>query len=260
MKHLFIVALLLLISTPAQSDEQSQAKLTLEVGLVEPERIPYFWRDNNFKFKGLYIDILEEVSASTGVNFNYRFYPHARLRNYVKNGVVDLEPGIDKRWRQEENEAETSVYTRPFLLSKEVYAFAEGHHIAEPTGENLKNKIWCGVKGFNFIINRTEKAEFEPATEQQVLEMLSLGRCQYALVPKLILAQWLNDHPANITYSDTIETYELRFRLHKKHENLIHAFDKVLNRLIDSGKMDEIVNKYTVGNKPQKTLSNLNLL
>lgn len=66
----------------------------LTVGLISEGRPPYFFVDNG-EAKGVYIDILDKISAETGIYIDYKFLPQARIRHYIKSQFIDIEPGID---------------------------------------------------------------------------------------------------------------------------------------------------------------------
>ena len=245
MKYLFAAAAMSFLPHNAIADIASSQAVNLQVGLVSPKRIPYYWVDQNTQeVQGLYVDILDKVSELTDIQFDYQFYPQARLRKLVKSGQLDLEPGIDASWRMEEGEAEASVYTDIFMQSNEVYVFAPEHHVKSPNGDNLKSKVGCGVNGFNFFDNGNRQIEFEPTTEQQVLMMVAMGRCHYVLVPEIVADHWLTTNPYNITVSEDVVSYDLRFRLHKQHHALLDEVNQAINTLKQSGELQALIAKY----------------
>jgi len=79
-----------------------------KVGIINHP--PYQMTDSE-QFTGIYIDIFHEISKETGDTFIFKFFPVARLKVQFTNGQVDIEPGINPSWRQ--NEPIRGEYTLP---------------------------------------------------------------------------------------------------------------------------------------------------
>ncbi|RBW65089.1 hypothetical protein DS893_11600 [Vibrionales bacterium C3R12] len=102
----------------------SNAETVLNVGLIDQDRSPYFYRSgDNGQIRGAYIDILNIIGEKLDVSFTYKQLPQARIRLYMKNGQLDLEPGIAQDWRLEPGEIKATVYTDTFYRSKEVIVY-----------------------------------------------------------------------------------------------------------------------------------------
>jgi len=223
----------------------SHAKEVLTVGLISPERPPYFWReDKTGELKGIYIDLLNQLMKKSDINLNYQFYPQPRLREYMRLGKLDIEPGIDSQWRTEKGEQESSVYSNVFMTSEEVYVFSETHFDHPPIQEQLMAKQLCRLQGFDTI----EKEQLIDArrlvSEVQILDMVAQGHCHYALVPIPALKYWQEKNNKALNSTAPIVSYQLRIRLNVKFQDLIPEINKQLAVMNSEGKIDDIIAKY----------------
>lgn len=223
----------------------SYAESVLRVGLINYDRPPYFWLprlDNSAS--GFYIDLLEAVGAKADLEFEYLFYPQVRLRRYMLQGKLDLEPGIDRIWRREPGEEEASVYSKPFLASGEVLVLSKQvlDFYAEQQGF-----VNCAVLGFNTAENLNEtqgQNNQQLLTEVQILKSLDSQRCNRALMPQHVLEYYLSESDYDVIVSNVVKTYILRLRLHRSQQHLLPTINKALEVLISEGEIERLLRKY----------------
>ena len=220
---------------------------SLRVGLVHPERPPYFWRHKpEGELAGIYIDLLEALGKATGITFSYHFYPQARLRLYMLRGELDLEPGIDSDWRQAPGERAQSVYTSPFMQSEEVLVFSPQRYLADAGPAQLATLSGCVVLGFNPLEYENEASGGwqKVVTEEQILGMLEKDRCHYAVMPTWVLQFFEKRRPLAIRQSGPVASYVLRLCLGRQHAHLVPLLNAALARMKADGRLDAILNKY----------------
>ena len=222
------------------------ASTNLTVGLIEQDRPPYWVMPKKGEQPtGAYIDILSEVSKITGISFSYKFAPQARLRRYMLNQVIDIEPGIDDTWRTEPGEAESSVYSIPFYTSKEVVAYLpsklRGHELSL---KDFENDTPCSVLGFDTIEHKGYESTdyFKAITEQQMIMQLKLGRCDFAIFPVDVIQKEL-DYGYLIS-SKPISTYQLKLRLSKKNQHLLGDINSAIQTIKDRGDIQRIMDSH----------------
>ncbi|QFT13555.1 ABC transporter substrate-binding protein [Vibrio sp. THAF190c] len=246
MKNLIIATQLsVLMSAPSFAMD---ASTNLTVGLIEQDRQPYWLLPKKGEQPtGAYIDILNEVSKITGISFSYKFAPQARLRRYMLNQVIDIEPGIDDTWRTEPGEAESSVYSIPFYASKEVVAYLPSR-LRSPELELSLNDFEhdrpCSVLGFDTIEHKGYESTdyFKAITEQQMIMQLKLGRCDFAIFPIDVIQKEL-DYGYLIS-SKPISTYQLKLRLSKKKQHLLGDINSAIQTIKDRGDIQRIMDSY----------------
>lgn len=216
----------------------------LKVGLIAPDRLPYYSYDARSNHYGIYIDILEVLFSGTSYALSYEFLPQARLRHWMEHDKLDVEPGIDKTWRQKSKEIENSVYTDVFMSSDEVYVFAPGREFDVSDPRELEVKILCSVNGFNLVTEADLDSLLQTVTEDKLLSMIEKKRCDYALLPWDIVKYWNKTHELTLEVSDVVKTYHLRIRLNKKFASVVPHLNKKIAAMKKNGQLERILNKY----------------
>ena len=218
---------------------------TLDVGLVDADRPPYFVRPNHHtSVSGMYIDILDEIGKQAGITFNYKFLPQKRIRAYMKIGLLDVEPGIAPQWRTNQGEAESTVYSDSLFESPEVLVYNPSKFPIPPSHEELMQHKSCTVLGFNSV-QETKSKEYALTTEEQIIDLIKLQRCDWAIFPIDVIN---NDSSfGRLKYTEPVATYSLSIRLNKKHTPLLEPINEAIREMKQSGKLHAIIHSYTAG-------------
>ncbi len=240
--RIVFLAVAALFSVTASLAEEGP--VVLRVGLVDGGRIPYFWEDTEtLAPKGFYIELLNNISAQTGILFDYRFIPQARIRLYMKVGALDLEPGIAKSWRQKPDEKGISVYSRPFVLAEEVIVSHTRLESSPRSFRDLKPGRICKVLGFSGGSTKGHQV-ITVLNDLQMVKMLNLKRCDYGLMP-LDIARYLKDqHKFNIHFSKPLHRFQLSLRLDKQFADLLPQINRAIENMTVSGRMNAMLEKY----------------
>lgn len=237
--------------------------VSLSVGLIEGGRAPYFMKaTDNLPERGIYIDVLHEIAAQTGLSFQFKYYPQARLRAYMKHGILDVEPGIDPLWRTAEGEESASVYSDVILNSDEVMVYNPKEFMLPPDLDDFKSLQLCTLLGFNFFYKDKDKdaerglyAEHNLDTsvvnpnvvrENQLLKLVELGRCDYAIFPIDVIRKKVKLHGLEMT--KPVATYQLRIRLHRDRILYLEAINNAIANMKKTGKLQAIIDSYSKGN------------
>lgn len=223
----------------------SSAETVLNVGLIDQDRSPYFYRSgDNGQIRGAYIDILNIIGEKLDVSFTYKQLPQARIRLYMKNGQLDLEPGIAQDWRLEPGEIKATVYTDTFYRSEEVIVYNPKQFKQTKVDiSDFDQLIPCSILGFNDfkLINVNTKNEI--ATEKQSIHLLKLNRCDYALFPIDVIKPEIEQ--GYLERTKPVAIYNLRFRLAKKYQYLLPEFNRQIKLMTESGEITRIMNEHT---------------
>lgn len=214
---------------------------TLDVGLMDVDRPPYFIRQaSHLSVSGIYIDIFDEIAQQTGLKFNYKFLPQKRIRAYIKIGMLDVEPGIDPQWRTQKDEMETTVYSDPLFRSHEVLVYNPSKFPIPPTHKELMQHKSCKVLGFSSVNDANEK-EFSFTSEEQILELIKLQRCDWAAFPIDVLNSYSFE---KLKYTVPVATYSLSLRLNKEHAHQLIPINAAIREMKVSGKLSAIIRSY----------------
>ncbi|MEZ0576463.1 substrate-binding periplasmic protein [Halodesulfovibrio aestuarii] len=215
---------------------------SLVVGLMNADRPPYFWKDNTGGYKGIFIDVLDEITKETGIFFSYKALPKARLRLYMIVGKIDVEMGVSPQWRQRTAEVTNSVYTESFMETKDVYVSnaALGRFYGE---ENIPiGSKFCGILGFHYPDKFEERQNF--LSEEQLLQMIDKKRCHYSMMPDDVFRYLMLDRSYNIVAGQAVSSHLKLIRLNKQYEFLLPRFNAALQRMKDSGRLAAILERY----------------
>ncbi|QFT13533.1 ABC transporter substrate-binding protein [Vibrio sp. THAF190c] len=215
---------------------------TLDVGLVDADRPPYFVRSTTHtSVSGMYIDIMDEIGKQTGIDFNYKFLPQKRIRAYIKIGLLDVEPGIDPEWRQEEGEVESTVYSDVLFQSPEVLVYNPSKFPTPPQHAELMHHKSCKMLGFNGV-QESKLKEHALTSEEQIIDLIKLQRCDWAIFPiDVINAQ---SSFGRLKYTEPVAIYSLSLRLHKEHTELLQPINEAIQNMKQSGKLHAIIHSY----------------
>jgi len=215
--------------------------ITLKVGLMSPDRPPYFFvGEEGGTPTGLYIDILETITENMPINLEYYFLPQARIRMYMETGKLDLEPGVDISWRELPSEVSQSIYTIPFMESNEVYAYIGIKH---KKLDFNKSEI-CAINGFDLPEDFNQSNIHLVNTEKQLYSLIIKKRCDIAIAPVDVINYWNRNSPEKIKFTTIVDSYQLRFRLNIKHKDLINRLNSNIETLQRSGNLKSIRQRY----------------
>lgn len=216
----------------------------LVVGVMSADRPPYFWKDKTGGYKGLFVDVLDELTKETDIHFSYKALPKARLRLYMVAGKIDVEMGIAKEWRQKKEELATSVYSIPFMESKEVYVTHSSSEKVDSANDVPLGDKFCGILGFSMPKGSIGKKRQDFLCETQLIKMIDKRRCDYTVMPYDIYRYLIRGANYSVAASAPISTHAMRVRLHKRNEWLLPRINAALKRIKQSGVLASLLKKY----------------
>ncbi|MGB0894703.1 MAG: substrate-binding periplasmic protein [Parashewanella sp.] len=234
MKYFVLIGLLCLIAIPTHADQ------LFKVGLIENGRSPYFKQDENGDLSGIYIRLIKEIAKKLNYHVEFHHLPQPRIRLYMEHGELNLEPGISPRWRKRSQEKLSSVYSIPFMESHEVIIHRPNTSIdTTRIPASLQTLKGCSLLGFDQLPG-TKKNKLVQ-TEKQLLKLIDIGRCDYAIMPKRVFHHF--DLPEyHLTHTKPILTFKLHLRLHKSQQAIVPKINNIINELKESGRLENIIN------------------
>lgn len=217
----------------------------LDVGLIAQGRPPYFSLPTDSEpAKGLYIDILNAIGKDVGIIFRYRFIPQSRIRHLMNHYRLDVEPGITEEWRLENAEIANSIYSHIILTSSEIIVYNPKNFGKTPNATMLMALSPCSVMGFSelYLEQEAEIKTKQILTEIQVLKMIESNRCDFSVFPEDVAKLQLNKF--GLAMTDSVAVFELKLRFTDKHKILLPLINKAIEKLVNTGAMNEIILKY----------------
>ncbi len=232
------------------------------IRLVSDEWCPYTCSEHATN-RGLMVDIVTEIMEPQGFLIEYNVMPWSRAKNYVTNGRADVALGISKVTTDNllvNNEAlcfdetvlvwrrgEGKVYTGPEILDESVVGVSDAN-VFDNNGELDE-----------YILRRTTKRNkmvtlYEGDTPELLLRML-LGR-HIDVFPenRQVISHLIKSggHEARVELSLTGKGNNLYVALSPSDRGQQYAemIDAGILELKDSGRMQELLQKYGLDNDP----------
>lgn len=214
----------------------------LVVGLPDPGRVPFFWRDQAQGYQGTYVDLLNRVSAMAGFTVEYRMVPQARVVAEFNAGMVDIEPGIAPSWRPSVQERNISRYTSAFMNMEDVLVVPQGKvaPVIAATSDLVALKgLGIGqVRGF-FVPQGL--AVVECVDEYIIAVNVNAGRLDIGLMNADVAKWYKSKHRFSYEISAPFASTPVAFRLHERQEKWVEPINRALSRLRKSGELQRIL-------------------
>jgi len=216
---------------------------------AENDWVPYAKQDG----KGMANDIIRAAFREVGIEIKYHVYPYARVLHYLKSGryVAGFNVPFDDQSNQH------------YLLGKTPLYFAESayyHHSARPllidSRKKLDRKKLIGVVrnyGYgDYYLDLVKWKKIVPVisnSELNNIDLLNLGRIDATILYTKTANFYRKGDRLNrqITKAFSNEKTPIHLAFSRQHEKGAHflaLFQQGLNKLIQSGKRDQILASY----------------
>lgn len=199
--------------------------------------------------KGIYREILEQISQLSGHQFKYLYLPPKRLLFAFDKGEVHLEPGINPAWRS--SAKLPGVYSNPFAVSENIILFAKNKRIAVRKPIDLLNRQVGTIRGYFYpgymsLFESDRIKRLEGDSEYNLMSRMASGRIDQIFIQKDVAFYWMskesrfNDFEVgNVNFKDPIS-----FRIHPSKRHIVKSLNNAIERLNAEGKIEAIYNKY----------------
>lgn len=206
---------------------------------------PYEYQDENGRPAGLFIEMTQKVAREAGYEVEFILLPISRLYLYLKNGQIDLWPGLTAIPALRDSVIES--WASPFPVQEEVWYLEETppiHHL-----EQLNDHIVISIAGYTYggllseLENSDEIVVTRAPNHEAALDMLRWQRGHYLLDYREPVEEVLKTRPIEGLKSTRIRTRNAAwlFSLAKPHAyTLREAFDDAYIRLGERGEIPEI--------------------
>lgn len=212
---------------------------------------PYSFYQSN-KPAGIFVDMFEEISKITDLNFEFLSLSVARGKYYFNNGVADIEPGINPVWRVEE--PVPGLYSIKFALSREVILSKNDKTITDI--EELYGKVLGKVRGyrhgeFEQHFGRNKIKTVDNNSEKLLLEQLFSDRFKYVMIAEAsaLYYGYIEKKFTNFNIVYEVSNLPVAMRIHPKHKSLLFKINNALKQMKESGAIEEIYQKYGLTTK-----------
>lgn len=199
---------------------------------------------------GIDIDILEEIGEEMNIHFEWKLYPWARCLLSMEMGKIDIMTGI----AYTEERAQYITYTdNPYYACHPAFFRLQDAPFVVNSYQDLANKKIGYSRSsayFEPFDSDTSLRKVDVHGEEQLLQMLLHQRIDLFVGTDIqveydIAEQQLKKEITKVQYVPN-SPIRLFCGVSKKSEfsKLWSEFNKILNRMIESGKIDSIAKEY----------------
>ncbi|WP_462173610.1 substrate-binding periplasmic protein [Pseudoalteromonas xiamenensis] len=211
---------------------------------------PYSFESNS-QFSGLFVDIFDEISAQTGLCFEYLPVSVARGQRLFEKGEIDIEPGVSPTWRQESTNP--GIYSYFYARSREIILARVGPVLTSP--EQLYGQVMGRVRGYRYGAfevhfnreNETDKITvYDNTSERELLAQLYHQRFNYMMVGDITADYYKLTQPEYRGFQEVYEISNLpvAMRLQPHLSQLRDTLNRVLEKMVESGDVARIYAQY----------------
>ncbi|MET4695727.1 substrate-binding periplasmic protein [Endozoicomonas lisbonensis] len=218
---------------------------TLLVGVFPQDYPPLYWHDER---KGIIEKLLDKVSSVSRFDFAYRSVPFHRLIQRVAKGKIDLEAWTSRSWRFR---VKDNVYfTSPYADHCEIMIFQKDHVFPVNQPADLAGKRLGVVKGYVYnsfteLFAKKTIYRINSSNEERVLNLLSYGRTDAALIDQLIADYLLSTtYPQAFARGNKFDCVPVSFMFSKTKIKQGMEISKVLQTLKNEGFIDQLLEEF----------------
>lgn len=199
--------------------------------------------------RGIYHDLLQQIGAITGDRFIIRYFSIARLQRLFEEGKLDLEPGINPRWRTLSKTP--GLYSIPFATLDQIVLFRPGRAIKITGPDSLVGKQVGAIRGYIYPFFSQTLAQghierIDVTDEPQLLQLLEKGRVDQVFTDRVVQGFWakqnpqLNSYPASASLGNT----PVMMRFHPSQADKLEQVNRALALLMRQGTVEQIFSRY----------------
>lgn len=201
------------------------------------------------KVPGIFNDIFTQVSRITGDKFVALTLPVARAHREFELGNVDIEPGVNPKWRL--NAKVHGLYSVSFADTREVVVFIRGAQFEVSKPQDLFGREVGVVRGFSYprfdaYFASGKIFKISNVSQEALIQQLIRGRLSQIFVGKATIEYRIKTQPelSALVVGNEIAGAQMMMRLHPSKAELMPRLNKALTQLKDDGVIEAIFAKY----------------
>ena len=199
--------------------------------------------DSSNKPAGIFIDITKTVLDNAGIDFEFVHLPISRAYKYIKDGHVDLWPGLSDIPALQGYVIET--HSTPIIITLSAWHLKSNPKIESISDLSAKKVILVNGYTYGGLLYKITKPEFGMTAfytpgHLSGLKMLQLGRGQYFLDYNEPIFNQLKTYSVDDLNHSMLNTRNGAFIISKKTpkaQQLRKALDKSYKQLVSEGKI-----------------------
>lgn len=196
----------------------------------------YIPEEENPGILGELVPLILESAGIKGIELRF---PPKRTIYAMENGLLDFDL-VSPAWFANGFAGEQYLFSESLFEIKEYYASLAGTEI---TPLIYKDEVGTILGYYYFDDNTFTRVDFK--SEKELLLALSKNRVNKILIGDLTAKYWSEKLNIAIRLDQLHTRGELKIRLNKSKQHLLPALNRAISKLKQTGKIEEIVSKYT---------------
>jgi len=244
MKLILLFAIFFTLTIPSLSINADTFKVITYTGGNPPYTII-----KNGEITGIFKDLFSELEKQTGHEFILTPLPVARALKEFDLGNIDIEPGVNEKWRQ--HTEVTGLFTIPYEFSTEVLVYKPKNRIRINKVEDLYGKSIGIVRGYSYpqfdgAFAQGSIKKIENVSEFNLLKQILLDRLKHVFIGYRTILYYQQQEPKynTIEIGDVVSQVEVKLRVHPNKSHLLPKLNKALETMLEQGKIKAIYDKY----------------
>lgn len=225
------------------STSTTRAAEPMIIPVYDQQRPPLVIIENS-KFSGIYIDLFSEILTGAGIEFTFIPIPKQRARIMFERGEAMLSCCDNPAWRTRDDELKVQLFSDAMHYTHDLYVFPRGKVFDTEDLNALRTRHIVLVRGYGYRASEYFGTRFDLESESKILEFLSLGRADVAIINEDVLHNWMLAHPDTVVAGKCHDNASLHIRVHRQRSDLLEPINQSIKRLIKSGKREDILKKY----------------
>ncbi len=220
---------------------------TLSAAIFAKANPPYTIIDGE-QASGIILDIYEKLEQMTGHKFDLHIQPAARVMHEFDAGRIDVEAGVNENWRK--HNKILGKYSIAYAESTEVIVF-KTNRIKVNSAKDLYGKKVGIVRGYSYpnydqAFTDNKIVKIENVSERNLLNQLLMGRLEQVFIGYRTILYYQKRFPEyrQLIIGDIVNQDQVKLRFHPSKSHLLPEINKALDKLIKTGVIDKIYQKY----------------
>jgi len=191
---------------------------------------------------GIYPDLFREILKEAGLTPDLLPVPPMRRRIGFETQLYHLSCCANPAWRQRPREQEVQIFSKQFYWTRDIFVFPKGKAFEVDKLSQLSDKLIATVRGFDYRGSEHFGDRVNFQNEVTLMRGLALGRADVGIVNEDIF----NASPQKkyLEIGPVHDEASLHIRIHRARIDLVEPINKAIDKIITSGKRDQIVKDY----------------
>lgn len=190
--------------------------------------------------KGLYITLAQAIEKQSGLEFQWKYYPYARLDGLFSVGKLQLEIGSSPSWHM--HKVVPGLFTDDFYELEDVAVYRTNTPKLASKMQDIQGQKIGIVRGYSFpqfthMFEKKLARKVESNNEYQLLNLLLNERVDQVFISKQVFLHLQQQNPKfnTLTFKEVVGRYKVAIRVHPDAKQTIPRLNQAIESLKRSG-------------------------